>query len=106
MSIPSELIIRPDSLDRKTWLNTPDNRKGWASYFLEEGYEVYLIDDITVGRSTQTDLKGYPLTPATTGENAEVGFSTPKIGNYYSQGKLPTQWPGMRIYQESAIPRS
>lgn len=26
-----------------TWLNTPDGRKGFASYFLEQGYQVYLL---------------------------------------------------------------
>jgi hypothetical protein len=26
-----------------TWLNTPDGRRGFASYFLEQGYQVYLL---------------------------------------------------------------
>ncbi|HTE16722.1 MAG TPA: hypothetical protein VK642_16755, partial [Burkholderiales bacterium] len=30
---------------------TPDGRKGWAEYFVERGYAVYVIDQPTRGRS-------------------------------------------------------
>lgn len=45
----------------QTWLNTPDNRKGMASLFLDRGYLVYIIDQTSVGRGTQNDLTNYPL---------------------------------------------
>ena len=28
------------------WLNTPDGRQGWASYFLNQGYEVVIITSL------------------------------------------------------------
>lgn len=43
------------------WLNTPDNRKGWASYYLDRGYQVYIVDIAGNGRSGQQLLSQYPL---------------------------------------------
>jgi pimeloyl-ACP methyl ester carboxylesterase len=33
------------------WLSTPDGRRGWVSLFLEEGFEVYLVDRPGQGRN-------------------------------------------------------
>jgi pimeloyl-ACP methyl ester carboxylesterase len=33
------------------WMQTPDGRKGWADYFVEQGYIVYLVDQPMRGRS-------------------------------------------------------
>lgn len=33
------------------WLGTPDGRKGWADYFVEQGYIVYLAEQPARGRS-------------------------------------------------------
>jgi pimeloyl-ACP methyl ester carboxylesterase len=33
------------------WMGTPDGRKGWAEYFVEQGYIVYMIDQPMRGRS-------------------------------------------------------
>lgn len=77
------------------WLQTPDNRKGFASYFIDLGYAVYLVDQTSVGRATQNDLPGYPLRVGLTDEIAEQGFSAPEITNAYPQSQLHTQWPGV-----------
>ncbi len=34
------------------WLNKPDGGEGWASFFLSQGYECYIIDQTFRGRST------------------------------------------------------
>src|ERR1700694_2125772 len=34
------------------WLGTPDGRPGWATYLLQEGYKVYVVDRPGHGRST------------------------------------------------------
>lgn len=77
------------------WLQTPDNRKGFASYFVERGYAVYIIDQTSVGRATQEDLPGYPLRIGSTAEIAEAGFTVPENFNAYPQSQLHTQWPGV-----------
>lgn len=77
------------------WLQTPDNRKGWASYFLDLGYAVYIVDQTSVGRATQEDLPGYPLRIGSTAEIAQRGFTVPELTNAYPQSQLHTQWPGV-----------
>lgn len=42
------------------WLNTPDNRQGWATYMLDKGYQVYILDITANGRSGQNDVAEYP----------------------------------------------
>ncbi|KAL8686132.1 MAG: hypothetical protein Q9224_005543 [Gallowayella concinna] len=79
------------------WLQTPDNRKGWASYFLDLGYAVYIIDQTSVGRATQEDISGYPLRIGSTAEIAQRSFAAPEIANAYPQSQLHTQWPGKAI---------
>jgi len=34
---------------------TPDGRKGWAEWFVEQGYAVYVVDQPTRGRSPWND---------------------------------------------------
>ncbi|XMA20213.1 hypothetical protein WAI453_013004 [Rhynchosporium graminicola] len=77
-----------------TWLNTPDNRKGMASRFLDKGYLVYIVDQTSVGRGTQNDIPGYPLRFGSTTNITEVGFTSPESTNAYPQSQLHTKWPG------------
>jgi pimeloyl-ACP methyl ester carboxylesterase len=44
-----------------SWLNTPDGRPGWAQYFWEKGYIVYLLDVPNRGRSSQLPKPGQRL---------------------------------------------
>ena len=34
-----------------TWMQTPDGRRGWAHYFVDQGYIVYITDQPARGRS-------------------------------------------------------
>ncbi|EQB50073.1 hypothetical protein CGLO_10521 [Colletotrichum gloeosporioides Cg-14] len=77
-----------------SWLNTPDNRKGFASYFIEEGYVVYIVDAVGNGRSTNMDLEGFPLTAGSSSTLVEMGFSAPEFYNGYPQSQMHTQFPG------------
>ncbi|KKY16233.1 hypothetical protein UCDDS831_g07171 [Diplodia seriata] len=77
-----------------TWLNTPDNRKGFASYFLDLGYQVYIVDQTSVGRGSEEDLTDFPMRIGSTAEISENGFTAPEQANLYPQSQLHTQWPG------------
>ena len=80
----------------QTWLQTPDNRQGWASYFLDQGYAVFLVDVVSVGRSSR--LPQTATTGATAVEVAEAFFSaSEKFPTNYPQAKLHTQWPGVSL---------
>ncbi|KAG8160136.1 hypothetical protein KVR01_009672 [Diaporthe batatas] len=88
-----------------TWLNTPDNRKGF----------VYIVDQTGVGRTTQTDLATYPLSSSTSAENTEKSFSGPQhFPDLYPQAVLHTQFPGTGLrgdvvfdqFQRSVLPYS
>lgn len=71
---------------------TPDGRKGWAEFFVERGYAVYVIDQPTRGRSPWLDSVG-SLTrfPA---NQVEQRFTAAANFNLWPQAKLHTQWPG------------
>ena len=78
-----------------SWLNTPDNRKGWASYYLDQGFQVYIVDIVGNGRSTQNDPTKYgPARFGSTDKINEQGFTAPEKWNFYPQSSLHTQWPG------------
>jgi pimeloyl-ACP methyl ester carboxylesterase len=77
-----------------SWLNTPDNRKGFASYFIEQGYTVYLVDSASVGRSASADFASFPMTAGSSSLMVEQGFTGVKHYNSYPQSQLHTQWPG------------
>ena len=77
-----------------TWLNTPDNRKGFAAYFVEKGYTIYIVDAASLGRSAASDFANFPMNPASSYESVEQGFTGVKHHNTYPQSQLHTQWPG------------
>ncbi|KAL8994993.1 MAG: hypothetical protein Q9169_005192 [Polycauliona sp. 2 TL-2023] len=76
------------------WLQTPDGRQGMASYFLDRGYQVYLIDDTGSGRSTQYNQTQYPIFGVQTATVTLRGFTRMQDYDDYPQAKLHTQWPG------------
>jgi pimeloyl-ACP methyl ester carboxylesterase len=71
---------------------TPDGRKGWAEYFVEQGYAVYVVDQPSRGRSAYLESLG-ALTrfPAS---QIEQRFTAHEKFNLWPQAKLHTQWPG------------
>lgn len=90
------IMLHGGDISGIVWLNKPDNGTGWASFFLNKGYEVFLVDEWSVGRSgpestvyTATDGSG------TGYEIAEVAFSAPQLYNKYYQARFHTQWPGV-----------
>ncbi|KAG9951431.1 alpha/beta-hydrolase, partial [Aureobasidium melanogenum] len=80
-----------------TWLNTPDNRKGFASHFLDYGYQVYIVDQTSVGRGSAEDLSDYVMRIGSTAEISEKGFTAPELTDAYPQSQQHTQWPGSGV---------
>jgi pimeloyl-ACP methyl ester carboxylesterase len=78
------------------FLGTPDGRKGWAQFFLEQGYAVYVVDQPARGRSGFfTGVYGETRRP-TTGAMSRR-FTAPGNHNEYPQARLHTQWPGTGV---------
>ncbi|KAI9680559.1 MAG: hypothetical protein M1817_003999 [Caeruleum heppii] len=75
-----------------TWLNTPDDRQGWSSWFLDQGYEVYLVDHTSIARSPRRTNQ--PARDATSAEVASLVFTKPEERALYPQAVKHTQWPG------------
>lgn len=74
------------------FLTTPDGRQGWASYFLEHGYTVYLTDQPERGRSPWLPGTGSMATFST--RDIESLFTATAAYNLWPQARLQTQWPG------------
>jgi pimeloyl-ACP methyl ester carboxylesterase len=78
------------------WMGTPDGRKGWLHYFIEQGYIVYIVDQPSRGRSPDhlaASLKRRIDTALNTSRlfTATAAFTDqPKD---WPQTKLQTQWP-------------
>ena len=84
------------------FLGTPDGRKGWAEYFVERGYAVYVVDQPARARSGFfTDVYGTTTRP-TTG-NVSDRFTAPGAKRLYPQASLHTQWPGTGIPGDPAF---
>lgn len=77
-----------------SWLTTPDGRRGWASYFLGQGFIVYLVDPPERGRSAWLPKSSTVITVSS--EYAEKFWTaTQENGGLWPQAKLLTQWPGI-----------
>jgi pimeloyl-ACP methyl ester carboxylesterase len=75
------------------WMGTPDGRAGWADYFLEQGYVVYLVDQPARGRSPWHPSVNGPLQmrpPSWVSQR----FTAPEIDHIWPQALKHTQWPG------------
>lgn len=86
------VMIHGKAMTGTNFLETPDGRKGWASYFLEQGYELYIIDQPTRGRSAWNPKD---LTLSTySAELLSARFTAVKKYNLWPQSSKHTQWPG------------
>ncbi len=77
------------------WLGTPDGRPGWATFLLQEGYAVYVVDRPGHGRSPyHPDVLGPPGGVFTL-EMVSTLFTDAANGPLaHPTAHLHTQWPG------------
>ncbi len=86
------VMVHGGSQTGSGWISTPDGREGWATYFLRQGYAVYVVDQVARGRSAYiADVYGPARTQ--TREYAMQRFSTSEKYSLWPQAKLHTQWP-------------
>ncbi|KAE9383700.1 alpha/beta-hydrolase [Gymnopus androsaceus JB14] len=87
------LFIHGNGMTATNFLNTPDGRLGWADYFMSQGFEIYLVDQPSRGRSAwQIGVDGNQS--AFNVALVESRFTAPQLFNLWPQAALHTQWPG------------
>jgi pimeloyl-ACP methyl ester carboxylesterase len=86
------VLIHGAAQTATNWMGTPDGRKGWAEYFVEQGYVVYMLDQPMRGRSAAHPGDG--PTRMFTAQTEEFQFTAIETEGTWPQAKLHTQWPG------------
>ena len=76
------------------FLDTPDGRPGWASYFISKGHTVYLSDQPARGRSFWFPGQGSIGYIGSPNSVSDIFTDVANNGNQWPQAKLHTQWPG------------
>ncbi|KAF8897146.1 Alpha/Beta hydrolase protein [Infundibulicybe gibba] len=87
------VLIHGHGMTGTNFLNTPDGRLGWADFFMSKGYELYIVDQPSRGRSAwQINVDG----PQSTDDALiiESHFTATQNFNLWPQASLHTQWPG------------
>jgi len=86
------VLIHGAAQTATNWMGTPDGRKGWAEYFVEQGYVVYMIDQPMRGRSAWHPADG--ATRMFSAQQEEYQFTASEVVGDWPQAKKHTQWPG------------
>lgn len=86
------VLIHGAAQTATNWMGTPDGRKGWAEFFVEQGYVVYMVDQPMRGRSAVHPSDG--ATRMFTAPQEEFQFTAPELTGTWPQAKKHTQWPG------------
>ncbi len=71
---------------------TPDGRKGWADYFVEQGYAVYVVDQPARGRSADAGNVGE--VSRFSADIIEKRFTATAKFKLWPKAELHTQFPG------------
>jgi pimeloyl-ACP methyl ester carboxylesterase len=87
------VLIHGNFQNGSNFLGTPDDRQGWAEYFLRRGYAVYVVDQPARGRSSyNVTADGDAFMLSTSG--IEQRFTAISAAGGWPQAGLHTQWPG------------
>ena len=86
------VLIHGAAQTATNWMGTPDGRKGWAEYFVEQGYVVYMIDQPMRGRSAPHPADG--PTRMFTAQNEQFQFTSVATDGTWPNRTKHTQWPG------------
>src|SRR5215831_8811964 len=84
------------------WEETPDGREGWETFFVREGYGVYMVDQPSRGRSA-VDPSAGGRGPRSSSSSVEARHSVAERYNMWPQARLHTQWPGAGVARDSVF---
>ncbi|KAL4945139.1 hypothetical protein BDV06DRAFT_231826 [Aspergillus oleicola] len=87
------VILHGGAQTGTNFLNKPDGGRGWASWFLEQGYEVYIADRTMTARSPTLPEDGYSE-EVFSAEFIAQRFTNVQDYPLWPQAKLHSQWPG------------
>ena len=77
------------------WLGTPDGRPGWATFLLQEGYAVYVVDRPGHGRAPfHPDVLGPMGSPLSIEIVSQLFTNAASLPGAHPTADLHTQWPG------------
>jgi pimeloyl-ACP methyl ester carboxylesterase len=86
------VLIHGNAQTPTNWMGTPDGRKGWTDYFVEQGYIVYMVEQPMRGRSAWHPSDG--ATRMFRVDEEERLFTNNVGAGNWPQAKKHTQWPG------------
>jgi pimeloyl-ACP methyl ester carboxylesterase len=87
------VMIHGGSQTGTNFTGTPDDREGWAQYFVRRGHAVYVVDQVARGRSAHFSQSQGKVADGNLGRT-EQRFVAPARFNLWPQAKMHTQWPG------------
>jgi len=91
------VMIHGGGQQATTFNGTPDDRSGWADYFLKSGWSVYTVDQPGRGRSIYVENVYGPRGTSNIA-NLENLFTAPARTRPWPQAHLHTQWPGTGMH--------
>lgn len=87
------LFVHGAGMTASNFLNTPDGRQGWADWFMAQGYDIYLVDQPSRGRSPwHAGIDGPQA--STNAYAVESLFTATRNHKLWPNASLHTQWPG------------
>ncbi|POR33810.1 Uncharacterized protein TPAR_06002 [Tolypocladium paradoxum] len=79
---------------RQNFLNKPDGSCGWATQFIRQGFDVYIVDQTFRGRSAWQPGQGAASPSTYSAELLEQRFTAVRRYMLWPQAINHTQWPG------------
>ncbi|KAF5017874.1 hypothetical protein F66182_10169 [Fusarium sp. NRRL 66182] len=88
------VLIHGQAQTGSNFLNKPDGGRGWASLFLQQGYEVYIVDQTLRGRSPWQPAQGAAEPSTYSAEIIQQRFTAGADYMLWPHASKHTQWPG------------
>lgn len=99
------VLVHGDFHTGKIWATKPDGKQGWAAFFINKGFTVYVVDLPACGRSIEFDQsivqwsKYASCTAKLTRDNAEATCTAASKFQRWPGAHKHTQWPGVSFLQ-------